>query len=478
MSDASRGAIRACAAIAIAGVLGSACDESAPPRSQVLLFVDTDAPTVDQASADPAVSRDAVIDTVRVDLLDRDDRPIDVREATATGQRDWPVSFGIVPPTSGTSVRLRIRAFRAADASPVVVNDATVLQPPAQLAIDRVVDLPPPAPDAVDKRFVLLTSDCIGRPPSFRIRTSCVDAGHLDTGFQNGTISIDAVPTTRVGTWRFAREIPCPTPGDDSRVCVPGGFSTLGSRLANGLADGVTTVTALPMRQTAIEPFLMDKVEFTVARARPLLSKLTGTPPAPKDSPLIERSQYCTLSDAPSADKLPLNCVTLATALELCRLAGGDLPTEAEWNHAAAGRGERRRFPWGENHQGCCNASMSRVAKLYPGSSQCDADGPEPVGSHLATASCAGDVSRDGVLDLGGSLGELVAGAALPLDDPCWGDSLALLRQPRCVPAGPSEATTRGGAWSSGILTATVAIRSAGATGPTSGFRCVYRSVP
>lgn len=476
MTRRCRSALRACGAVVLIGGFGPACDDVGPPRSQVLLFVDVDAPTVDQALADPTISQDAVIDTVRVDLLDNDDRPTEVREATATGQRDWPVSFGIVPGASGAVVRLRIRAFRAADASSAVVNDATVLQPQTELAIDRIVELSPPAPDTVDRRLVFLSADCIGRPPSFRTRASCIDAAQPEATFKNGVIAVQSAPASRVGTWPFAREIPCPTPGDEQRLCIPGGVSTLGSRLADGLADGAVTISALPLRQTVIEPFLMDKTELTVARARPLLAKLTSEPPIRNGGPELEDSNYCTLSEDRNADNLPLNCVRYATALELCRLAGGDLPTEAEWNHAAAGRGERRRFPWGETHQGCCNASMSRVSKYAPRASQCDADGPEPVGSHLPTSRCAGDISRDGVLDLGGSLGEIVLGAALPLDDSCWGDPFSLLRQPKCAPPGPFDPAKRGGAWANGILTATVAIRGSAGLSPATGFRCVYRA--
>ena len=470
-----RNGLRSCGVVALLGGVASGCEDTAPPHPQILLFVDIDAPTVEQARADSTLSQDAVVDTVRVDLLDSEDRSTDVREATATDQRDWPLSFGIVPPVSGAAVRLRIRAFRAADASSAILEDRTVLQPPTELAIDRVVDLAPPPAETVDRRLVFLASDCVGRPPSFRLRSSCIDAAQLSGRFQDGVSGVASAPVTRAGTWPLARERACTAPSDAQRLCVPGGISTMGSRVANGLADGVNTVTALPLRQTAIEPFLMDKVEFTVGRARPLLARLTTGAPGRKGSAEVPDSQYCTLSDDPAADALPLNCVKLATAQELCQLVGGDLPTEAEWNHAAAGRGERRRFPWGETHGGCCNASMSRVSKYLPRGSQCDADGPEPVGSHLPTAECAGDVSRDGILDLGGSVGELVIGAPLALDDACWGDPFALLKQPRCTPPPPVEPAKRGGAWSNGILTATVAIRSTAGTGPALGFRCVYR---
>jgi formylglycine-generating enzyme required for sulfatase activity len=151
-------------------------------------------------------------------------------------------------------------------------------------------------------------------------------------------------------------------------ILVPGGTFY---RSYDGVSSGYTS-QAYP---ATVSDFRLDKYEVTVARFRSFVAVYTqdlipagagANPNNPADtgwstswnasletsaSMLAAAIKYSspTWTDTPGTvqkETFPINNINWYEAEAFCIWDGGRLPTEAEWNYAAAGGMEQRVYPW------------------------------------------------------------------------------------------------------------------------------------
>jgi len=129
----------------------------------------------------------------------------------------------------------------------------------------------------------------------------------------------------------------------------------------------------------------------------------------------LTRGSFCdsahaawTASATGGHENLPINCVNWFEAYAFCIWDGGFLPSEAEWEYAAAGGSEQRQYPWGTTAPGTMN-QYAIYGTNYTGNSTNLA----PVGTATSGAGLWGQ------LDLAGEVWEWVLDWRQTYVNPC-----------------------------------------------------------
>ncbi len=280
------------------------------------------------------------------------------------------------------------RLLRDGDATPS-------LEPRPESAIDRLIELHiRPSERAV--AHVVLHGACAGTMADLAGGRTCVE--------EDGVLgAVTAAPLDAWGSAASAKRAfmppaECPRAPSEGQVCVPGGAFLLGD-LASGDPD--TPLFTVPEKPAVVEPFLLDRTEMSWKRLRAMIAAGLAPPPPPVS---------CA---APTDDDMPVTCVTWSYARSVCRFAGGDLPTEAEWEWAASATIERtskRRFPWGNAPStGCAAANIMHCPPEVERVHRVD-------GEPWATS----DRTPFGAIGMLGNVREWTVDAAARFDAPAW----------------------------------------------------------
>jgi sulfatase modifying factor 1 len=123
---------------------------------------------------------------------------------------------------------------------------------------------------------------------------------------------------------------------------------------------------------------------------------------APTNANLACDATYPTWTNtAGSQENLPMNCVTWYESYAFCIWDGGFLPSESEWEYAAAGGSQQREYPWGTTDPGTGNQYAIYNCNYPSGSGSCTSvSNIAPVGTATQGAGLWGQ------LDLAGNMWE------------------------------------------------------------------------
>jgi formylglycine-generating enzyme required for sulfatase activity len=246
--------------------------------------------------------------------------------------------------------------------------------------------------------------------------------------------------------------VPVPPMDTAEEVFIPAGSFQMGCDINNIAENGCNIyewqVNELPLHSVTLDAYFIDRYPVTNGRYQACVEAGICTLPLQTDS--YSRADY--YFNSLYVD-FPVIHVTWFQAVAFCESTGRRLPTEAEWEKAARGSADTRKYPWGNsvptcevvNFSGECVGDTSRI-------------GTNPAG-----------VSPYNVMDMSGNVLQWV-------NDWYRGDYYSV--SPPNNPAGPDDSWgrgLRGGAWTHdefGIRAAYRTLAGPDSAGHERGFRC------
>jgi formylglycine-generating enzyme required for sulfatase activity len=143
---------------------------------------------------------------------------------------------------------------------------------------------------------------------------------------------------------------------DADRVCFGAGLSQLGQNGSEARFE------ERPARLARLASFAIDRREVSMLAYAQCVAAQRCSPVVSCDTSSESHDSGVSHADG------PVTCVSWDQARVYCESQGGRLPSEAEWERAAAGRfPEHRRFPWGESDAGFADLTPEGVELLGGG---------------------------------------------------------------------------------------------------------------
>jgi formylglycine-generating enzyme required for sulfatase activity len=204
-------------------------------------------------------------------------------------------------------------------------------------------------------------------------------------------------------------------------ILIPAGSFQMGCDSSNPAET--CSSNEQPLHTVTLDAYYIDKYEVTNARYKACVDAGGCTAPGSVNSS-TRRPYYSTSTYA----DYPVVWVTWDQASAFCAWAGGRLPTEAEWEKAARGSSDTRKYPWGDSAPDCTKTNYWPL--------------PACVGDTSRVGSYPSGASPYGVMDMAGNVWEWV-------NDRYGSDYYSV--SPGVNPQGPATGSwrvLRGGSWS------------------------------
>jgi formylglycine-generating enzyme required for sulfatase activity len=227
-------------------------------------------------------------------------------------------------------------------------------------------------------------------------------------------------------------------------VLIKGGHFMMGSDVGES--------NERPMHSVSIRDFYMSKTEVTVGQYRKCVEAGVCSLPHWDDGSCYSWNGNAwvqgVIGNEFKGENQPVVCVDWGQARVFAKWAGGDLPSEAQWEYASRSGGEDIKYPWGNEDANCDYVVM------WDGSSGCGR------GQAWEVCSLIKGNTRQGLCDMAGNVWEWVLDEYhnsynnAPIDEIGW-----------CIDSGCASNTlafrvNRGGSWYSYASTLRLARRS------------------